>query len=181
MNIPLLKLIIPERHDDDRGFFSEIYNFQNYKSMGIKDAFVQDNYSLSLKKGTLRGLHFQSPPAAQGKLVRCVRGSIYDVAIDIRKGSPTYGSWEGYKLTADNGHQLYIPIGFAHGFLTFEDQSEVVYKCTNYYASKSEGSILWDSCGINWPVSINPILSKKDFEATLFKDLNSPFIYGKNS
>ena len=181
MNSPLLKLIIPKRYDDSRGFFSEIYNRKNYKNMGINDDFLQDNHSLSNKTGTLRGLHFQSPPFAQGKLVRCGRGAIFDVAVDIRRGSPTYGCWEGYELTDKNGHQLYIPVGFAHGFLTLEDHSEIVYRCTNYYAPHTEVSIHWDSCGIDWPVSDFPILSEKDQQATLFKHLNSPFVYGENS
>ena len=181
MNSPLLKLIIPKRYDDSRGFFSETYNRENYKNMNINDEFVQDNHSLSIERGTLRGLHFQSPPFAQGKLVRCGRGAIFDVAVDIRRGSPTYGCWEGYKLTDKNGHQLYIPVGFAHGFLTLEEHSEIVYKCTNYYAPQTEASIHWDSCGIDWSISEYPILSEKDLQATLFKDLNSPFVYGENS
>ena len=105
--------------------------------MGIGVEFVQDNHSLSRAVGTLRGLHFQAPPAAQGKLVRCGHGAIFDVAVDIRRGSPTYGQWEGYELTAENGHQLYVPVGFAHGFVTLEPDSEIVYKCTDYYAPRN--------------------------------------------
>ena len=149
--------------------------------MGIKDEFVQDNHSLSRSSGTLRGLHFQAPPAAQGKLVRCGRGAIFDVAVDIRRGSPTYGSWECYTLTAENGHQFYVPIGFAHGFVTLEPDSEIVYKCTDYYSPETERAIRWNSCGIDWPLSLDPILSEKDANAPALADLESPFIYGQNS
>ena len=131
--------------------------------------------------GTLRGLHFQAPPHAQGKLVRCGRGAIFDVAVDIRRGSPTYGQWKGYELTAQNGHQLYVPVGFAHGFVALEANSEIVYKCTDYYAPEAEGAVLWNSCGIEWPLSVDPILSGKDQDARPLADFNSPFVYGQNS
>jgi dTDP-4-dehydrorhamnose 3,5-epimerase len=139
--------------------------------MGIDVEFVQENHSLSGAVGTLRGLHFQAPPHAQAKLVRCVRGVIFDVAVDIRRNSPTFGQWESHKLTAENGHQLYVPVGFAHGFVTLELDSEIVYKCTDYYAPETEGAVHWSSCGIDWPLSVDPILS----------DFVSPFIYGQNS
>ena len=115
--------------------------------------FLQDNHSFSWEPGTLRGLHFQAPPNAQGKLVRCGKGAIFDVAVDIRKGSPTFGHWDGYELTEENGHQLYVPVGFAHGFLTLKPKSEIVYKCTDYYDPEAQGSIRWDdpSIGIKWP------------------------------
>ena len=176
-----LTLINERRHEDKRGFFGEIYNFREYKERGIPFPFVQDNHSLSHAVGTLRGLHFQAPPAAQGKLVRCGRGAIFDVAVDIRRGSPTYGQWEGYELSADNGHQLYVPVGFAHGFVTLEPDSEIVYKCTDYYAPETEGAVRWDSCGIEWPLSSDPILSVKDSIAPALADLDSPFTYGENS
>jgi dTDP-4-dehydrorhamnose 3,5-epimerase len=176
-----LKLITPKRHEDHRGFFSEIYSRRRYQKLDITPEFVQDNHSLSRDVGTLRGLHFQAPPRAQGKLVRCGRGAIFDVAVDIRRGSPTYGKWEGYELTAENGHQLYVPVGFAHGFVTLEADSEIVYKCTNYYAPETEGAVLWKSCGIEWPLSGDPILSDKDQEAPLLADFNTPFVYGQNS
>ena len=139
-----LILIKPTRHKDERGFFSEIYSQRRYKKLGIDVNFLQENHSFSWEVGTLRGLHFQAPPDAQGKLVRCGKGAIFDVAVDIRKGSQTFGHWEGYELTEENGHQLYVPVGFAHGFLTLRANSEMVYKCTNYYAPKAEGSIRWD-------------------------------------
>jgi dTDP-4-dehydrorhamnose 3,5-epimerase len=176
-----LQLIVPLRHGDHRGFFGETYSLRRYEDLGINVEFVQDNHSLSHAIGTLRGLHFQAPPAAQGKLVRCGRGAIFDVAVDIRRGSPTYGKWEGYELTAENGHQLYVPVGFAHGFVTLEADSEIVYKCTDYYASETEGAVLWKSCGIEWPLSGDPILSDKDQEAPLLADFNTPFVYGQNS
>ena len=168
-------------HDDDRGFFSETYSRRRYEELGITSEFVQDNHSLSHAIGTLRGLHFQAPPHAQGKLVRCGRGAIFDVAVDIRRCSPTYGEWEGYELTAENVHQLFVPVGFAHGFVTLEANSEIVYKCTDYYAPETEGAVLWDSCGIDWPLSVNPILSDKDQAALPLADFDSPFVYGQNS
>ncbi len=171
------------RHSDHRGFFAETYNRRRYSELGIVDEFVQDNHSLSLEVGTLRGLHFQAPPHAQAKLVRCGRGAIFDVAVDIRKGSPTYGRWEGYELTAENGDQLYVPVGFAHGFVTLEPESEIVYKCSDYYAPETEGSVLWNDpdIGIEWPIVSGPILNDKDATAPLLSDLESPFVIGENS
>lgn len=177
----MLKLIQSLRHSDHRGFFSETYHRKKYLSFEIDVDFVQDNHSLSHSVGTLRGLHFQAPPAAQGKLVRCGRGAIFDVAVDIRRGSPTYGAWEGHELTAENGCQLFLPIGFAHGFVTLKPNSEIVYKCTDYYSPDSEGAVRWDSCGIDWPLSGDPILSDKDQDAPALNDFDSPFIYGQNS
>ena len=178
-----LILIKPTRHKDERGFFSETYSQHRYKKLGVNVDFLQDNHSFSWEVGTLRGLHFQAPPDAQGKLVRCGKGAIFDVAVDIRKGSQTFGHWEGYELTEENGHQLYVPVGFAHGFLTLKSESEIVYKCTNYYAPKAEGSIRWDdpSIGIEWPLSENIILNKRDTIAPLLKDFKTPFNFGENS
>ena len=130
----LILLITPHRFNDQRGFFAETYSRKKYTEMGIDVEFVQDNHSLSYDVKTLRGLHFQMPPHAQGKLVRCGRGAFFDVAVDIRRGSPTYGQWVGYELSAKNGHQLYVPIGFAHGFVTLLPGSEIVYKCSDYYS-----------------------------------------------
>ena len=176
-------LIKTQRHGDHRGFFAETYSRRQYAELGINVDFVQDNHSLSREVGTLRGLHFQAPPHAQAKLVRCGRGALFDVAVDIRRGSPTYGRWEGYELTAENGDQLYIPVGFAHGFVTLEPDSEIVYKCSDYYAPETEGAALWNDpdIGIDWPIDTAPILSDKDAVAPLFSDLESPFIFGENS
>ena len=175
--------IKPERYADHRGFFAETYSLRKFSELGIDIEFVQDNHSLSREVGTLRGLHFQAPPQAQAKLVRCGRGAIFDVAVDIRRGSPTYGEWKGYELTAENGDQLYVPVGFAHGFLTLEPDSEIVYKCSDYYAPETEGTILWNDpdIGIDWPTEAEPILSDKDAVAPVFSDLESPFIFGENS
>lgn len=173
--------VVPKRFSDQRGFFAETYSQMRYKILGISGDFVQDNHSVSREVGTLRGLHYQATPHAQGKLVRCGRGAIFDVAIDIRRGSPTYGEWKGYELTAENGHQLYVPVGFAHGFVTLEIDSEIIYKCTDYYEPAAEGAVRWDSCGIEWPLMGDPILSGKDEIAPLLRDLDSPFIYGENS
>ena len=174
-------LIKVEKFPDARGFFTETYSRRRYAEIGIDVEFVQDNHSFSHAVGTLRGLHFQASPRAQGKLVYCGRGAIFDVALDIRYGSPTYGKWEGYELSAANGHQLYVPIGFAHGFVTLEPNCEIVYKCTDYYAPETEGAVRWDSCGIEWPLSGDPILSDKDAIAPALADFESPFIYGENS
>ena len=178
---PGTTLIKPSRFGDHRGFFEETYSRRKYAELGIDVEFVQDNHSLSRRVGTLRGLHYQAPPAAQDKLVRCGRAANFDVAVYIRRGSPTYGQWEGYELNAENGHQLYVPVGFAHGFVTLEPDSEIVYKCTDYYASETEGAVRWDSCGIDWPLIGDPILSDKDAIAPVLADFDSPFIYGENS
>ena len=187
MNIIKTKLkdcviIEPKVFGDERGFFLETFQADRYADLsGISLPFVQDNHSRS-SKGVLRGLHFQKTKP-QGKLIRVVRGMVYDVAVDIRLGSLTYGQWEGHELTAENGEQLYIPVGFAHGFVTLESDSEIVYKCSNDYAPETEGAVLWNdpAIGINWPVEADPILSKKDFAAPLLADLESPFIFGENS
>ena len=178
-----LILIKPTRHKDERGFFSETYSRRRYKEVGIDVDFVQDNHSFSREAGTLRGLHFQAPPNAQGKLVRCSKGAIFDVTVDIRKGSPRYGDWAGYELTEGNAHQLYVPIGFAHGFVTLHPGSEIMYKCTDYYAPQTEGSIRWNDpdISINWPLAEKFILNKRDAVAPLLKDFETPFIFGENS
>lgn len=183
MQAKLLQIIDPTRHGDHRGFFAETYSRLKYFEAGVDVEFVQDNHSLSKEVGTLRGLHFQSPPHAQAKLVRCGRGAIFDVGVDIRRGSPTYGNWDGYELTAENGRQLYIPVGFAHGFLTLEPDSEIVYKCSDYYSPETECSILWNDpdIEISWPTEAEPILSNKDAVASLLDNLESPFVFGENS
>lgn len=176
---PGVILIEPKRFGDHRGFFAETYSRRTYASLGVDVAFVQDNHSLSAAVGTVRGLHFQAPPHAQAKLVRCGRGAIFDVAVDIRRGSPSYGKWAGFTLSAENGAQLYIPEGFAHGFVTLEPDSKIVYKCSDYYAPEAEGGLRWDdpSIGIEWPIIGDAILSEKDANAPLLADLCSPFAF----
>lgn len=176
-------LILPKRYGDQRGFFAETYSRRKYFEYGIDCEFVQDNHSLSGEIGTLRGLHFQAPPHAQAKLIRCVRGAIFDVVVDIRRGSPAYGKWKGYELTPENGHQLFVPVGFAHGFITIKPNSEIVYKCSDYYAPETEGSIIWNDpdIEINWALGVEPILSSKDAASLPLKDIESPFVYGENS
>ena len=178
-----VKLLKPRRFGDHRGFFAETYSRKAYLEKGIAPAFVQDNHSLSVAVGTVRGLHFQTPPNAQAKLVRCGRGEIFDVAVDIRRGSPTFGQWVGYTLSAVNGAQLYIPEGFAHGFLTTEPNSEIVYKCSRYYAPDSEGALRWDdpAIGIQWPLVGEPVLSQKDAGALTLSKFSSPFTWEPNS
>ena len=170
-------LIEPDRFGDHRGFFAETYSLRVYAGLGIDVDFVQDNHSLSAETGTVRGLHFQSPPHAQAKLVRCGRGAIFDVAVDIRKGSATYGKWVGYELSAENGAQLFIPAGFAHGFATLRPDSEIIYKCSDYFAPETECALRWDdpAIGIDWPVLGAAILSEKDAVAPVSADLDSPF------
>jgi len=163
-------LVTPQVFGDDRGFFMETYNQQKAKDLGLPDTFVQDNHSKS-SKGVLRGLHYQAPQW-QGKLVRVVSGEIYDVAVDIRDGSPTFGEWVGFTLNADNKQQLYVPEGFAHGFVVTSDTAEVVYKCTSLYEPSQEGSVLWNDpeIGIDWPID-EPLLSQKDMVGQKLADL----------
>ncbi len=172
-------LIEPQRFGDQRGFFAEIYNRKTLCENGINLDFVQDNHSLSSQVGTVRGLHFQAPPHAQAKLVRCGRGAIFDVAVDIRRASPTFGQWVGYELSAENGRQLLIPAGFAHGFMTLEPDSEIVYKVSDYYAPETEGALRWDdpAIGIKWPLKGDVILSAKDADAPLLADFETPFVW----
>lgn len=176
-----VQLIIPKRFGDARGWFTETYSEPTFAKLGISYRFVQDNHSLSGPRYTLRGLHFQTPPRAQSKIVRCIRGRIFDVAVDIRRGSPTYGQWTGTELSADNGHQLFIPIGFAHGFVTLEPDCEVIYKCSDTYAPEHDGGIRWDdpALGIAWPIpaDVTPELSAKDKVQPLLDDFDSPFPY----
>lgn len=172
-------VITPARFGDARGFFSESWNRKTLEKNDVfLPDFVQDNHSLSREAGTVRGLHFQSPPHAQGKLVRCGRGSIFDVAVDVRNGSPSYGSWVGRELSYENGQQLWVPAGFLHGFMTLEADCEIIYKCTDHYAPECDGAVLWNSCDIEWPVDIlQPVLSEKDAIAQPFGSFESPFEY----
>lgn len=163
--IPEVKLIVPVIHRDARGFFSETFSARALADAGITATLVQDNHSLSVERGVIRGLHFQTPPHAQGKLVRVTRGAILDVAVDIRAGSPTFGRYVADILSAENWHQLWIPAGFAHGFCTLEPDTEVVYKVTDYYAPQHDRGIAWDdpALAIKWPVRPeNAVLSEKD-------------------
>lgn len=171
-------ILEPNVFGDHRGWFMETYSKDKFKELGISIDFIQDNHSLSVEKGTLRGLHFQLNPKAQSKLVRCTRGSILDVAVDIRKGSKTYKKWIAVKLTEENKKQLLIPKGFAHGFVTLSDQVEVQYKVDEYYSVENDRSIRFDDpdFDIDWGIE-NPILSEKDSQAPLFKDSDADFTY----
>ena len=171
-------ILTPARFGDPRGFFSESWNRRTLAGAGLAlPEFVQDNHSLSARAGTVRGLHFQAPPHAQGKLVRCGRGALYDVAVDVRRGSPTYGGWFGTELSFENGRQLWVPAGFLHGFQTLADDTEIVYKCTDHYAPDCDGAVRWDSCGIAWPGMGTAILSTKDAAAQMLADFVSPFAW----
>lgn len=175
-----VKLISPRRFCDDRGWFEETYSARSYAKIGIDVVFQQDNQSLSRPAGVLRGLHFQAPPHGQAKLVRCTRGRIWDVAVDIRLGSPTYGQWQGAELTADNGRQLFVPVGFAHGFITLEPDTEVQYKVTDFYSPECDGGLIWDDpdLAIDWPAPAGgPVLSPKDRALPRLADFASPFPY----
>lgn len=170
-----LLIIKPAVFEDERGYFFESYSYDKFLHAGLELNFLQDNESKS-KKGVLRGLHFQAPPFAQGKLVRVMRGSVLDVAVDIRKGSPTYGKWESIVLSGQNKWMYWVPPGFAHGFVTLEDDTIFFYKCTNVYNKASEGSVRWNDpvLKIDWGVA-DPVISEKDKIASGFADFNSPF------
>nr|WP_047033015.1 dTDP-4-dehydrorhamnose 3,5-epimerase [Hoeflea sp. IMCC20628] len=172
--------IYPDRFDDDRGFFSEIYNLRRLAALGINETFVQDNLSLSTYPPVLRGLHFQRRPHAQAKLIGVMTGSIFDVIVDIREGSPTYKQWFGLKISAKKGNQLFVPKGFAHGFLTLEANTSVFYKVTDYYSKEDERSIRYDDpdIGITWPAtSDDPIISDKDKAAPMLVDVDNNYKY----
>ena len=173
-------ILTPARHGDDRGFFSESWNKSRLEQAGLNYDFVQDNQSLSEKSGTVRGLHFQSPPHAQAKLVRCGQGALLDVAVDIRRGSPSFGKWVGVELTAQNGKQLLIPAGFLHGFVTRTANTEIIYKCTDYYAPDCDASVRYDDpdIGIDWGLGADaPLLSDKDKNAPYLADIDTPFVF----
>lgn len=179
-DIPGPVLMTPKRFGDARGFFSETYNARTLAEIGITVPFVQDNHSLSAARGTVRGLHFQTPPFAQDKLVRVTHGSILDVAVDIRKGSPTYGKHVAVELSAGNWRQMFVPIGFAHGFCTLEPNTEVLYKVTNFYSAACDKGIRWNdpSLAIAWPDFAGATLSAKDAALPDVAALASPFEYG---
>lgn len=174
--IPDVLILTPARFGDARGWFSETFNATRMAAAGLNVDWVQDNHSMSAKPGTLRGLHFQSPPHAQDKLVRCSAGAILDVAVDIRRGSPSYGKWVGVELTPDNARQLLVPKGFLHGFVTRAPMTEVQYKCSDIYAPDCDGGIRWNDpdIGIDWGVD-DPTLSAKDTAAPYLRDFQSPF------
>lgn len=178
--LPGVLLITPRRFGDNRGFFSESYNRERMAEHGVTIDFVQDNHSLSAEVGTVRGLHCQAPPHAQDKLVRCGRGALFDVVVDIRKGSPTYGQWFGCELSFENGQQLLVPKGFLHGFVTRAPDTEIIYKCSDFYAPECECAVRFDSpeIGIDWGFdTANAVLSDKDAEAPHLRDFESPFIW----
>jgi len=182
LDIPEVKLITPKRFGDARGFFMETFSAPKLAEHGIERDWVQDNHSLSARPGVLRGLHFQAPPHAQAKLVRVTRGRVWDVAVDIRKSSPTYGRWVSAELSADNDQQMFIPEGFAHGFITLEPDTEFLYKVSSVYAPQSDGGVRWDDPDLNlpWPldeIEGDPQLSEKDAKLPKLADFNSPFIY----
>lgn len=178
LEIPGVMLVVPKRFDDARGFFTELYNAKQLEDAGIRDVFVQDNFSLSVKTGTIRGLHFQSPPHDQVKLVRVSRGRITDVVVDLRPSSPAYKMHVSMEISAENGVQVYVPAGCAHGFCTLEPDTEVVYKVSSYYAPQADGGILWSDpeLGIKWPIDGHDVtISEKDAKLPLLKDLGKVF------
>jgi dTDP-4-dehydrorhamnose 3,5-epimerase len=177
LEIPEVILIEPLFFEDRRGVFMEFYKYSDFARAGLKEYFLQDNYSKSTKN-VLRGLHYQKHPKSQGKLVRCLKGRIFDVAVDIRVGSPTYGNWVGIELSGDNNLMLYNPATFAHGFVVLSDYAEVIYKCTEEYSPENERGIIWNDSdiGIEWPVE-RPILSEKDMKFPLLKEADNNFRY----
>ncbi|WP_282033719.1 dTDP-4-dehydrorhamnose 3,5-epimerase [Metabacillus indicus] len=180
-NLDGVVIVEPKLFGDHRGWFMETYNELNFFEAGIDVKFVQDNQSFSAAKGTLRGLHYQLDPKAQTKLVRCTKGSIYDVAVDIRQGSSTFGQWFGLELTAENKKQLLVPKGFAHGFMTLTEDVEVQYKVDELYAPECDRGIIWNDpdIAIEWPIDVKPLLSAKDEMAPLFKNAENNFFYGE--
>ena len=177
--LPDVLILTPARLGDARGWFSETWNGPKLAALGVNLDFVQDNHSMSAAVGTLRGLHFQKPPHAQDKLVRCARGAIRDVAVDVRKGSPFFGKWVAVDLTAGNARQLLVPKGFLHGFVTLTPDTEVQYKCTDVYAPDCDGGIRWNDpqIGIDWGLTGDPVLSGKDRAAPLLADFVTPFVW----
>lgn len=178
LSIPDVKVFTPKKHGDQRGFFSEVYNKKALAAAGIDIEFVQDNHSLSAEKGVVRGLHFQLAPFAQDKLLRVVRGSVFDVAVDLRQDSPTYGKHVTAVLSAEAWNQILVPIGFAHGFMTLEPDTEVIYKVSNYYAPDHDRGILWNdpALGIEWPFGEDvATLSDKDLKQPRLAEIAPPF------
>jgi dTDP-4-dehydrorhamnose 3,5-epimerase len=178
--LPGVTIVTPRWFRDSRGAFCETYNQNTWQNLSLTENFVQDNHSISHQTGTIRGLHFQRPPQGQAKLVRVVAGAIWDVAVDIRRKSPTYGQWIGVDLTAENGRQLFIPEGLLHGFITRSPETQVIYKCSSVYAPTHEDAVRFNDpeLDINWGISADDVmLSDKDAAAGSFADLDSPFTY----
>jgi dTDP-4-dehydrorhamnose 3,5-epimerase len=177
LGIPEIILIEPKTFRDERGFFLETYKYSDFLRIGLKENFVQDNYSRSAK-GVLRGLHYQKNPRAQGKLVQCLKGRIFDAAVDLRRNSPTFSRWVSAELSEDNGLMLYVPPGFAHGFVSLSESADVMYKCTKEYSPADDRGIIWNDTDLNilWPVS-DPVLSEKDRKHPLLRDADNNFEY----
>ena len=181
--LPGVAMLRPRRFADARGYFVETYNERTFASAGISAKFVQDNQSYSARRGTIRGLHFQLPPASQAKLVRVLQGSIYDVVVDLRGGSPAYGRWDGWTLTAESGEQLFVPRGFGHGFCTLEPDTVVSYKVDDFYSAANDSGLIWDdpTLAIDWPIAPEDVVvSDKDLKLGRFADFVSPFRYEGN-
>jgi dTDP-4-dehydrorhamnose 3,5-epimerase len=179
--LPGLLAIEPKVFSDDRGFFMEFYNRDSFAELGIKGPFIQDNHSRS-SRGTVRGLHYQINPSPMGKLVKCIKGKIFDVGVDVRQGSPTFGKWYGETLTGDNHKMLYLPPGFAHGFLSLEDDTDVIYACTGVYTPKDERAILWNDpeIGIKWPLELvggKALVSGKDEKNPRLKEAETNYSF----
>ena len=179
-DIPGVLLIEPKVFGDHRGFFCETFNRRLFEERGLPVDFVQDNHAFSARAGVLRGLHFQAPPMAQTKLVRVARGAVFDVVVDLRKGSPAYGRWQGFTLSADNHLQLLIPAGLAHGYMTLEAGTDFLYKVDNFYSPEHDGGVLADDpdLGVPWPIP-SAILSEKDKVLPRLANFDSPFVYGQ--
>ncbi|PQO22546.1 dTDP-4-dehydrorhamnose 3,5-epimerase [Rhodobacteraceae bacterium WD3A24] len=178
--LPEVLILTPRRFSDARGWFSESWNRRTLREAGIDIDFVQDNHSLSHAAGTVRGLHYQAPPHAQAKLVRVVRGAVFDVAVDARRGSPRFARWTGVELSAENGRQLFIPAGFLHGFVTRTPDCEVLYKCSDYYAPEADGAVRFDDpeLAIDWGITPQEaVISDKDGQAPLWRDFATPFAW----
>lgn len=179
LEIPDVKILRPKKHGDARGFFSETWSRAALEAAGIGIDFVQDNQSLSAAKGTVRGLHFQTPPHAQAKLLRVIRGAVFDVAVDLRRGSPSYGRHASAVISAEAWNQILVPVGFAHGFMTLEPDTEVIYKVSGVYSPANDAGILWNDpdLGIAWPLDVEPVLSDKDRVQPRLRDFETPFAW----
>jgi dTDP-4-dehydrorhamnose 3,5-epimerase len=179
LDIPDVKILRPKKHGDARGFFSETWSRAAMAEAGLDIDFVQDNQSLSATRGTVRGLHFQTPPHAQAKLLRVIRGAVFDVAVDLRRGSPTYGRHASAVISAEEWNQILVPVGFAHGFMTLEPDTEVIYKVSGIYSPANDAGILWNDpdLGIAWLLDVEATLSDKDRVQPRLRDFETPFVY----